>query len=268
MGAISMVCARLKGAIITLVTVAMVGMSVSPVQAGPGLFGRLFGGRAAYRPVYVYPTTTFYAPTTTTAFYAPATTAAYYAPTTQTCNYVPETTYRDEYVTVPVTTMRPGVGTDACTGCPVTTYYPTTTYTQQVRRVPVTTYRQVCTPAPTVACYAPTVACCPTTCAPCAPVAGTAAAPESAGGSQETFKGSPETPEKGGAAEQSSNSIDTASDRNEYPSLFDPQNKIAWRASGERESIRLVSRRETKAPVNEAPSQPTAAKSPWRSSSR
>ena len=61
----------------------------------------------------------------------------------QTVNYVPQTCYRTQYVSVPVTTYRPVVGRDPCTGCPVTCMRPATTYVQQARLIPYTTYRMV-----------------------------------------------------------------------------------------------------------------------------
>lgn len=64
-------------------------------------------------------------------------------PQVQTVNYVPQTCYRTQYVTVPVTTYRPAIGRDACTGCPVTCMRPMTTMVQQARLVPYTTYRMV-----------------------------------------------------------------------------------------------------------------------------
>jgi len=77
----------------------------------------------------------------------------------QTVNYVPQTCYRTQYVTVPVTTYRPVVGRDPCTGCPVTCMRPTTTCVQQARLVPYTTYRMVlsnpCCGATATASYAP-----------------------------------------------------------------------------------------------------------------
>jgi hypothetical protein len=60
-----------------------------------------------------------------------------------TANYVPQTCYRTQYVNVPVTTYRPAVGTDPCTGCPVTCMRPTISYVQQARLVPYTTFRAV-----------------------------------------------------------------------------------------------------------------------------
>lgn len=60
-------------------------------------------------------------------------------------NYVPQTCYRTQYVTVPVTTYRPAMGCDPCTGFPVTTMRPVIAYVQQARLVPYTTYRAVMT---------------------------------------------------------------------------------------------------------------------------
>jgi hypothetical protein len=62
---------------------------------------------------------------------------------TQSVNYVPQTCYRTQYVNVPVTTYRPVVGRDPCSGCPVTCMRPATTYVQQARLIPYTTYRMV-----------------------------------------------------------------------------------------------------------------------------
>lgn len=93
---------------------------------------------------------------------------------TQTVNYMPQTCYRTQYVTVPVTTYRPVVGRDPCTGCPVTCMRPATTFVQQARLVPYTTYRMVlsnpCCGAAPAASYAPGIA-------PAAPCCGAAAAP-------------------------------------------------------------------------------------------
>lgn len=71
-----------------------------------------------------------------------------------TANYVPQTCYRTQYVNVPVTTYRPAVGTDPCTGCPVTCMRPTISYVQQARLVPYTTFRVVLSNA-TSGCCAP-----------------------------------------------------------------------------------------------------------------
>lgn len=80
----------------------------------------------------------------------------------QTVNYVPQTCYRTQYVNVPVTTYRPVVSRDPCTGCPVTCCRPSTSYVRQAQLVPYTTYRRVlsnpcCTPTATTvtAGYAP-----------------------------------------------------------------------------------------------------------------
>jgi hypothetical protein len=62
---------------------------------------------------------------------------------TQTASYVPQTCYRTQYVNVPVTTYRPVVSRDPCSGCPVTCLRPTTSYVQQAQLVPYTTYRRV-----------------------------------------------------------------------------------------------------------------------------
>jgi hypothetical protein len=90
-------------------------------------------------------------------------------PQVQTVNYVPQTCYRTQYVSVPVTTYRPVVGRDPCTGCPVTCMQPATSYVQQARLIPYTTYRPVlsnpCCGAATTgyvaryATYAPTASC-------------------------------------------------------------------------------------------------------------
>lgn len=81
---------------------------------------------------------------------------------TQTASYVPQTCYRTQYVNVPMTTYRPVVSRDPCTGCPVTCLRPTTSYVQQAQLVPYTTYRRVlsnpcCAPTATTvtAGYAP-----------------------------------------------------------------------------------------------------------------
>ena len=128
---------------------------------------------AMYAPTTAYyaPRTAFYAPTT--AYYAP-TTAYYAAPacnscTTQVANYVPQTSFRPQYINTPVTTLRPVVGTNACTGCPVTVMRPVTTIVQQVQMVPVTSYRVVYSPVASSCCTTSFVAPAPTCCAPAAP---------------------------------------------------------------------------------------------------
>src|SRR5688572_11752794 len=47
-----------------------------------------------------------------------------------TASYVPQTSYRVSHVSVPVTTYRPVVSTDPCTGCQTTCMRPTTCYQQ------------------------------------------------------------------------------------------------------------------------------------------
>jgi hypothetical protein len=90
-----------------------------------------------------------------------------------TAGYVPQTSYRVQYVTVPVTTYRPVVSTDPCTGCQTTCMRPATCYQQQARYVPYTSYRIVyaptqpaCAPA-TTAYYAATTAAAPVAAAGC-----------------------------------------------------------------------------------------------------
>lgn len=91
-------------------------------------------------------------------------------------NYVPQTCYRTQYVNVPVTTYRPFLTRDACTGCPVTAMRPTITYVQQARRVPYTTYRAIVTSGPAVATsYAPVYSAPASGCSSCS--AAPAAAP-------------------------------------------------------------------------------------------
>lgn len=90
-------------------------------------------------------------------------------------NYVPQTCYRTQYVTVPVTTYRPAMGCDPCTGFPVTTMRPAISYVQQARLVPYTTYRAVLT-SPVSPCmpvmgsvgYAPSPGCSSCSAAPAA----------------------------------------------------------------------------------------------------
>ena len=98
------------------------------------LFGRSAG--AAYAPpAYSMPVAPqMYAPT-----YAPQCSPC----VPQTCQYVPQTCYRTVYQNVPVTTYRPMVGQDPCTGCPVTSYLPVTAVMRQTQLVPYTTYRVV-----------------------------------------------------------------------------------------------------------------------------
>jgi hypothetical protein len=78
---------------------------------------------------------------------------------TQTASYLPQTCYRTQYVSVPVTTYRPVVSRDPCTGCPVTCMRPATCMVQQAQLVPYTTYRRVLSnpccgaAAPTIPAY-------------------------------------------------------------------------------------------------------------------
>jgi len=104
-----------------------------------------------------------YAPAT----YAPAVVEAPLAAPT-VVNYVPQTCYRTQYVNAPVTTYRPVMGCDPCTGFPVTTMRPVISYVQQARLVPYTTYRAVVAAAPCSPCggaavgavrYAPAAPC-------------------------------------------------------------------------------------------------------------
>ena len=132
------------------------------------------------------------APVAATAYYAPTT--AYYAPACNACapqvaNYVPQTSYRTQYVNVPVTTLRPVVSSDPCTGCPVTVMRPVTSYVQQVQMVPYTSYRIVYSPVTSgcattsyyaPAAYAPAPACCAPAAACCAPAAPSCCAPAAA----------------------------------------------------------------------------------------
>lgn len=63
-----------------------------------------------------------------------------------TCNYVPQTSYRVQYVSVPVTTYRPLMTCDPC-GCQTTCMRPETTYVQRAQYVPYTSYKMVYTMA-------------------------------------------------------------------------------------------------------------------------
>lgn len=61
----------------------------------------------------------------------------------QVVNYVPQTSYRTNWVQVPVTSYKPVSTTDPCSGCTVTCMRPCTTYRWQAQRVPYTSYRPV-----------------------------------------------------------------------------------------------------------------------------
>jgi hypothetical protein len=61
----------------------------------------------------------------------------------QVVNYVPQTSYRTNWVQVPVTSYKPVATTDPCSGCTVTCMRPCTTYRWQAQRVPYTSYRPV-----------------------------------------------------------------------------------------------------------------------------
>lgn len=101
---------------------------------------------------------------------------------TQTASYVPQTCYRTQYVNVPVTTYRPVVSRDPCTGCPVTCLRPTTSYVQQAQLVPYTTYRRVLSnPCCGAAAPAVTAGYAPTYSAPASYAAGSSCSGCSAG---------------------------------------------------------------------------------------
>ena len=61
----------------------------------------------------------------------------------QVVNYVPQTSYRTNWVQVPVTSYKPVATTDPCSGCTVTCMRPCTTYRWQAQRIPYTSYRPV-----------------------------------------------------------------------------------------------------------------------------
>ena len=104
---------------------------------------------------------TTYCPPCTPVAQAVATPAA-----CTTCSYIPQTCYRTAYANVPVTSCRPVISCDPCTGCPCTAYQPVTSYVRQAQLVPYTIYQPVYSAAPSAPC---------TSCAP----AVTTAAPAS-----------------------------------------------------------------------------------------
>ena len=107
-------------------------------QAGP-LLDWLFPGRTAnYRTTY-YPFAVTPAPQCGDAC-NPCQPQVCQRPVVQ---YMPQTFYRTTWARVPVTTYRPVVSADPCTGCRTTVMRPCTSYTWQARRVPYTTYRPV-----------------------------------------------------------------------------------------------------------------------------
>lgn len=95
-------------------------------------------------------------------------------PCQQTVAYVPQTSYRVQYVSVPVTTYRPVTSCSLCG--PTTTYMqPVTTYQTQAQFAPYTSYRLVYSaalPVATTVNYAPAA---PAAC--CAPAATSVAYP-------------------------------------------------------------------------------------------
>lgn len=117
---------------------------------------------AYYRTAAYYPTTAYYG---STASYGGCNSCGTSACGTSACgtsacgqrvvtNYAPQTCYRTAWARVPVTTYRPAIAVDPCTGCQTTVMRPCTSTVWQVQRVPYTTYRPIYSLAPTT-CYSP-----------------------------------------------------------------------------------------------------------------
>jgi len=187
-------------------TVAAVVLAGSTETRAQGLFERLFGGcgwwgapQTTFRPAWCDPcgptscppsgcvTCPTPCPTGVTAFSPIADPCS-----TRTCYYTPETRRRWRIVREPVTSFRPAVTQDPCTGCPQTTYQPVTRYRWRLRLVPYTTYRPVSSGPFSTVSYGSSSACDP--CNPCAtfgagdPCAGGACPPGGACGPA-TFSG-------------------------------------------------------------------------------
>jgi hypothetical protein len=238
------------------------------------------------------PTTAYYAPTT--AYYAPTT--AYYAPACNTCtpqvaSYVPQTSYRTQYVNVPVTAYRPVVASDACTGCPVTVMRPVTSYVRQVQMVPYTSYRVVYSPVTSGCCttsyyapaaYAPAAACCapaaPACCAPAAtsvPVYPPSAAPQPpAAGSGEEPTQQPDLNLKPVLPVPGDENATPANPASTAPRLIDPSDRVTARPMPRVgvSSISLPQDARLRAPAQRPAAPPAAAPTMfddgWRASSR
>src|SRR5690349_21761479 len=121
-------------------TVALIALTTTV-----GLLGHPVESQAICHLFNRQPTVTNYAPVTAAPVVAApacntcaAPTVVNYAPAPQVCNYVPQTAYRSVYVNVPVTSYRPIVAADPCTGCATTAMQPVTTYMTQSRLVPYT----------------------------------------------------------------------------------------------------------------------------------
>jgi len=165
-----MVYRSVRGLLVTGVMAAVV-LAGSTETRAQGLFDRLFGGywwwgtpQVTYRvpgydPCCPTPSSTS-CPTGVTA-YSPVCDPC----SAQTCYYTPETRRRWRIVREPVTSYRPAITQDPCTGCPVTTYRPVTRYRWRLRLVPYTTYRPTYSPTVSMVSYGPSYSCDP--CGPC-----------------------------------------------------------------------------------------------------
>ena len=119
--------ARVLGCCVTLL---LFGGFASNVEAGPLLDWLMGKNRVPANPQVAYMPATQCQNCTVTC-------------QRQVVNYVPQTSYRTNWVQVPVTSYRPVATTDPVSGCKVTCMRPCTTYRWQAQRVPFTSYRPV-----------------------------------------------------------------------------------------------------------------------------
>ena len=123
----SMNRARVLGCCVTLL---LFGGFASNVQAGPLLDWLMGKNRVSANPQVAYMPATQCQNCTVPC-------------QRQVGNYVRQTSYRTNWVQVPVTSYRPVATTDPVSGCTVTCMRPCTTYRWQAQRVPFTSYRPV-----------------------------------------------------------------------------------------------------------------------------
>jgi len=230
-----------------------------------GLLDRLFGGSACPAPTYQ----AAYAPDGSPCAACPSPCPTYsvgFAPscppsspvTTVGYRPVPTTRYRFRLVREPVTTYRPVVTADPCTGCQTTAYQPVTRTRLRFRWVPHTSYRYqpVSLAAPTMTGFSPS-GCCPP-CDPCASPSVGGACPGGAcgpattynGGAGATAPGSPaprtfqesQSPVEQRELKPVPESEDDTEAQSSEPRLILPENNTTTRPVSQSGDIRLVSR--------------------------
>lgn len=275
-----MVCRSVRGLLLTGIVAAVVlaGATDAPAQ---GLFDRLFGGWGWWGTPYTTYRSPWCDPCSTCPTPSPTGVTAY-SPTCDPCSaqtsyYTPVTKRRWRIVREPVTTYRPAITQDPCTGSMVTSYRPVTTYRWRLRLVPYTTYRPVLSSPFSAVSYSggsysgnPCAPCGSSGCNPCA---GGASGPVSySGGSGCATCGSSQTYNGGsGAIDLSSPPAKTFQDNGQpqeqrslkvvpkpeaeepEPRLMDPGSNTTSRPASQAAQVRLVSLPLAAAPARPAP---------------